>query len=83
VVGLSATSQGNLQEIMEDVIAGSEEVLMLEFLSEYEFVSKDSPMNGKIKMLPKDSNIVDKIVKKSKKEYGSRPLICILEKDQQ
>jgi hypothetical protein len=34
-------------------------------------------------MLPKDSSIVDAITEKCKEEYSSRPLICIVEKDQQ
>jgi hypothetical protein len=55
---------------------------MIDFLSEYEFVSGVSPMNGIIEMLPKDANIIDHITKKCKETYNSRPLICILEKEQ-
>jgi hypothetical protein len=68
--------------IIEDIIAGPKDLAMLDFLSEYEFVSGVSPMNGIIEMLPKDANIIDHITKKCKETYNSRPLICILEKEQ-
>ena len=55
---------------------------MLEFLSEYEFVSKKSHLQGDIEILPKDANILDHIAKKCKEVYSSKPLVCILEKDQ-
>jgi hypothetical protein len=40
VVGLSATAQGEVQEIFEDVIAKPDPVLMLTFQSELEVVTE-------------------------------------------
>ena len=42
VVALSATAQNNIQIVIEDVIAGRGGVEMLDFCSEYEFVTKKS-----------------------------------------
>ena len=54
---------------------------MLDFLSEYEMVSKKSALQGEIEILPKDANILDHITKKCEAVYSNKPLICILEKN--
>jgi hypothetical protein len=68
---------------MEDVIAGDGELHMVDFKSEYEMVSTNSHLNGKIEYLSKDADIVGPIVEKCKQSYSSRPLICILEEAEQ
>ena len=66
---------------MEDVITDPEPVEMLDFKSEYEFLTGKSPMNGIIKILSKNSSIIDPIIENCKETYNKSPLICILEKD--
>ena len=83
MIGLSATSQDSVQVIMEDVIIGESELHMIDFKSEYEMVSLNSHLNGKIQYLEKDEDIVGHIVEKCKQSYSSRPLICILEEAEQ
>jgi hypothetical protein len=51
VIGLSATSQGDVQDIIEEVVTAPKKVTMLEFKSEYEFITKKSPLNGNVRML--------------------------------
>ena len=80
-MGLSATSHGNVHVIIEELIASSEDMVMLDFKSEYEFTSGDSTMNGKIVMLDKGADIIGSITEKCKEYYNSRPIICILEKE--
>jgi len=82
VLALSATSGSNIQVIIEDVIAGPNDFRMLDFKSEYEFVSGKSPLNDRIVVLPKGASILDSMVKECKETYSKSPVICILEDDQ-
>ena len=54
---------------------------MLEFKSEYEFVTGKSTLNGSVVILEKGANIVDKMVEECKQTYSKQPLICFLEKE--
>jgi hypothetical protein len=63
VIGLSATSSNDIANILEDVVTAPKEVKVLEFKSEYEFVTGKSPLNGSIITLKENSSIIDEIVK--------------------
>jgi hypothetical protein len=78
VIGLSATSQGDVQDIIEEVVTAPKKVTMLEFKSEYEFITKKSPLNGSLEMLAKNDDILPKIIEKCQQTYSSRPIICFL-----
>ena len=58
MIGLSATSQGDVQDIIEEVDTAPKKVTMLEFKSEYEFITKKSPLNGNVRMLDKNDDIL-------------------------
>src|SRR5438874_1881418 len=62
VIGLSATVHGEVQEIFEDVIVTPDPVSLLQFKSEYEYVTKNSTINALLQTLPKDENILNKII---------------------
>ena len=79
VVGLSATAQGEVQEIFEDVIAKPDPVLMLTFQSELEVVTEQSTMNGDVVALPEGANILAKIIDKLDDTYKKMPSICFLD----
>jgi hypothetical protein len=81
-VGLSATAQGGVEEIFEDVIAKPDPITMLKFKSEYECATSRSTMNGKLVLCDKDENVVNKIIESIKITYDLKPSICFLEKDQ-
>ena len=78
VVALSATAQNNIQVIIEDVISGRGGVEMLEFLSEYEFVTGKSHLQGDIVILPKDANIVEHMAKSARRSTVASPLYASL-----
>ena len=63
MIGLSATSSNDIANILEDVVTAPKEVKVLEFKSEYEFVTGKSPLNGSIITLKENSSIIDEIVK--------------------
>jgi len=59
---LSATAQGDIQQIIEDVVTKSQPVAMLEYKSEYEFVTGKSTINARLEMLPQDDDILERIM---------------------
>ena len=79
VIGLSATASSEIVNILEDVVTDGKEVTILEFKSEYEFVSLNSPMNGSVITLEENASIIDEIMKYCDKNYCKKPLICFLD----
>jgi hypothetical protein len=79
VIGLSATLSNDIANILEDVVTTPKEVKILEFKSEYEFVTGKSPMNSSIITLEENTSIIDEIAKYCEKNYQVRPLICFLD----
>ena len=69
-MGLSATAQGGVEEIFEDVIAKPDPVTMLKFKSEYEYATTRSTLNGNLVVLDKDESIVDKIIENIEVTYS-------------
>ena len=69
VIGLTATAKNDLQQILEDVVTEPEPVHMLEFKSEYEFVTSKSLLEGSIVMLEPGTNILSKVIEECKAEY--------------
>ena len=76
---MSATSSKDMANILEDVVTAPQEVKVLEFKSEYEFVAGKSPLNGSIIRLTENASIIDEVVKYCEQNYQTRPLICFLD----
>lgn len=81
-MGLSATAQGGVEEIFEDVISNPDTITMLKFKSELEFTTTRSIMNGKIVALVKDESIINQIIENIKTYYLTKPSICFLDEPQ-
>ena len=79
---MSATAQGEVQEIFEDMVAKPESVNMLEFKSEYEYATKNSTINANLVTLPKDEKIIGKIIDHCASLYPLKPVICFVEEAQ-
>jgi hypothetical protein len=79
VIGLTATAQGDVLEIFEEVIAKPNPVCMLEFKSEFEMVSGQSTINGTVVALEKDESIIEKIIENIDRTYTKVPRICFLD----
>jgi hypothetical protein len=62
VIGLTATPSADMQDILEEIVTKPEEVVMLDFKSEYEFTEKRSTLDGTYVILPQGANILDKII---------------------
>lgn len=79
VIGLSATTWGNIDQIIEDVVIAPDQVSLLQFKSEYEFVTQKSTLNGNLVTLAAGENILAKIIEQCTINYQCRPVICFLE----
>lgn len=79
VIGLSATTYGEIQMIIEDAVTDPAPAALLKFKSEYEFVTQKSTLNGNLVVLPQGADIMPHIIERCASSYTSRPIICFLE----
>jgi len=71
-----------MANILEDVVTDLKEMQIFEFKSEYEFVTRKSPLNGSIVTLQENASVLEEIIKYCQKNYQVRPIICFLDEHQ-